>query len=78
MLFNVKIPSNYAFLSINKENKIPLPPPLQKKAQGYERSRYGYTDNSYECTQCTGGLSGISLCVYSQLHAQVFDYSSSP
>ena len=52
------------------------PPPPKKKAQGYERSRYGYTDNSYECTQCTGGLLGIAQCEYSQLHAQVFVYTS--
>ena len=35
-------------------------PPPKKKAQGYERSRYGCTDNSYEYTQCTGGLSVIA------------------
>ena len=75
--FIVKIASNYAFLFLNKENKILLgPPPPKKKAQGYERSRYGYTDNSYEYTQCTGGLMGIAQCVYSQLHAQVFVYTS--
>ena len=72
--FNVKIASNYVFLFLNTENKILLgpPPPPQKKAQGYERSRYGYTDNSYEYTQYTAGLLGIALCVYSQLHEQVF------
>ena len=47
------------------------PPPQKKKAQGYERSRYGYTD--YECTQCTGGLLGIAQYVYSHLHEQMFD-----
>ena len=32
MSFNVKIASNYAFLSLNKEKKIILgPPPHQKK-----------------------------------------------
>ena len=76
----MKIASNYAFLFLNKENKILLgPPPPRKKAQGYERSRYGYTDNSYEYTQCTGGLLVIAHCVYSQLHAQymyVFVYTS--
>ena len=71
--FNVKIASNYAFLFLDKENKILLGPPPQKKAQGYERSRYGYTDNSYKYTQCTGGLSGMAQCVYSQL--QVFTRS---
>ena len=35
--FNVKIASNYAFLFLNKENKILLGPPPQKKAQGYVR-----------------------------------------
>ena len=75
--FNVKIASNYAFIFLNKENKILLGPP--KKAQGYECSRYGYTDNSHEYTQCTGGLLVIAQCVYSQLHAQcmyVFVYTS--
>ena len=44
---NEKIASNYAFLRLNKENKILLghPPPRHKNAQGYERSRYGCTDN---------------------------------
>ena len=69
MPFIVKIASNYASLFLNKENKILLGPP-PKKAQGYERSRYGYTDNSYEYTQCTGGLLVIAQCMYSQLHAQ--------
>ena len=69
--FNVKIASNYAFYFLNKENKILLgPPPKKKKAQGYERSRYDYTDNSYEYIQCTGGLLGIAQCVYSQLHVR--------
>ena len=75
--FNVKIASYYAFLFLDKENKILLGPP--QKAQGYKRSRYGYTDNSYEYTQCTGGLLVIAQCVYSQLHAQymyVFVYTS--
>ena len=53
-----------------KLNTFGTPPP-KKKAQGYERSRYGYTDNSYEYTLCTGGLLGIAQCVYSQLHAQM-------
>ena len=26
----------------------------------------------YKYTQCTGGLLGLTQCVYSQLHAQVF------
>ena len=53
MPFNVLIASNYAFLFRNKENKILLgpprpppprpPPPPPPKAQGYERSQYGYT-----------------------------------
>ena len=54
-------------------------PPPKKRAQGYERSRHGYTDNSFEYTQCTGGLLVIAQCVYSQLHAQcmyVFVYTS--
>ena len=56
----MKIASNYAFLFLNKENKILLgPPPPKKKAQGYEHSRYGYMDNSYEYMQCTVGLLGI-------------------
>ena len=58
----MKIASNYAFLFLNKENKIllgPPPPPPPQKAQGYEHSRYGYMDNSYEYMQCTGGLLGI-------------------
>ena len=74
MPFNVKIGSNYAFLFLNK-NKILLGPPTPK-AQGYKRSLYGYTDNSYEYTQCIGGLLGIAQWVYSQLHAQVFVYTS--
>ena len=74
MSFNVKIVSNYAFLFLNKEYKILLPPP--PKAQGYERLPYGYMYNSYEYTQCTGGLLGIAQCIYSQLHAQVFVYTS--
>ena len=56
----------------------PLPPPPKKKAQGYERSRYGYTDNIYEYTQCTGGLLGTAKCVYSQPHAHLFVYTNSP
>ena len=68
----MKIASNYAFLFLNKENKTLLgPPPPPEKAQ-----RYGYMDNSYEYIQCTGGLLGIAQCVYSQLHAQVFVYTS--
>ena len=76
--FNVKTASNYTFLFLNKENEILLgpPPPQKKKAPGYERSRYGYTENSYEYTQCTGGLLGIAQCVYWQLHPQVFVYTS--
>ena len=73
MPFNVKIASNYAL--IKKIENFWDPP---KKAQGYERSRYGCMDKSYECTQCTGGLLGIAQSVYSQLHAQVFVHSSSP
>ena len=43
--FNVSIYLNDAFLFENKENKILFgpPPPIQKKAQGYERTRYVYT-----------------------------------
>ena len=63
----IKIASNYAFLFLNNKNKILLGPPPPQKAQGYERSRYSYTDHSYEYTQCTGGLLGIAQCVYSQL-----------
>ena len=67
--FNVKIASNYAFLFLNKENKILLgpPPPQRKRLRDTNAG-----DNSYEYTQCTGGLLGLAQCVYSQLHAQVF------
>ena len=76
--FNVKIATNYAFLFINKENKILLgPPPPKKKAMGYERSLYGYTDNSCGYTHCVD-LLGIAQCVYSKLHAQVFLHNSRP
>ena len=34
------------FIFQNKENKILFGPPPPKKAQGYERSRYGYKHKS--------------------------------
>ena len=40
--FNVEIPFNDAILFQNKEKEILLDPPPKKKAQGYERSQYGY------------------------------------
>ena len=61
MPFNVKIASNYAFLFLNKENKILLGPP--QKGSGIQTLVIRHTDNSYEYTQCTGGLLGLAQCV---------------
>ena len=77
----MKIASIYAFLFLNKEIKILFGPPPPKKRlrdTNVRDTATGYTDNSYEYTECTGGLLGIAQCVYSQLHAQVFVHSNSP
>ena len=56
MPFNVKIASNYAFLSLNKENKILLgPPPPKKKRLRYRNVRDTAT-RTIAMNACNGGL----------------------
>ena len=73
----MKIASNYAFLFLNKENKTLLGPPPPQKAQGYECSRYGYTDNSYEYTVYWWLVGYSTVCVFTATYTNVCIYQQS-